>query len=53
MPPAEEVLRVRPEAQSLPPGHALYQMAMGHFVPPAFRQLRWTAGPRSDTAEFS
>src|SRR5262245_33750282 len=35
MPPVDETSRVPAEAQALPPGHALYQMAMGHFVPRA------------------
>jgi hypothetical protein len=35
MPPADEASGVPPEAPALPPGHALYQMAMGHFVPRA------------------
>ena len=35
MPPAEEASGVPPQAPALPPGHALYQMAMGHFVPRA------------------
>jgi hypothetical protein len=34
MPPADEASGVPPQAQA-PPGHALYQMAMGHFVPRA------------------
>lgn len=34
MPPAEETSRVPTEAPP-PPGHALYQMAKGHFVPRA------------------
>src|SRR5439155_22582599 len=32
LPLADETFRVPPEAPALPPGHALYQMAMGHFV---------------------
>ena len=35
MPPADEAFGVPPAAPALPPGHALYQMAMGHFVPRA------------------
>jgi hypothetical protein len=35
MPPAGEAPGVPPQAQALPPGHALYQMARGHFVPRA------------------
>src|SRR5438445_13762684 len=35
MPPADETCRLSPEAPALPPGHALYRMAMGHFVPRA------------------
>ena len=33
--PADEASGVPPEAAALPPGHALYRMAMGHFVPRA------------------
>jgi hypothetical protein len=32
---AEKRVSSKPEAPALPPGHALYQMAMGHFVPRA------------------
>jgi hypothetical protein len=35
MPYADDTSRVPPAAQALPPGHALYQMAMGHFIPRA------------------
>jgi hypothetical protein len=35
MPPAIEPAGSPPKAQSVPPGHALYQMAMGHFIPRA------------------
>jgi hypothetical protein len=33
--PADEASRGSPGAPALPPGYALYQMAMGHFVPRA------------------
>jgi hypothetical protein len=32
---AEQPASSKPETPALPPGHALYQMAMGHFVPRA------------------
>jgi hypothetical protein len=35
MAPPDDISRIPSQTQALPPGHALYQMAMGHFVPRA------------------
>src|SRR5690348_3450930 len=35
MPPADDTSGLPRQARALPPGHALYRMSMGHFVPRA------------------